>query len=145
MGTDNPLGSEDPKVIIEKLLRDDIALSKAAAASTSITRLLAENSPVGDLILYALLDDGRVTNDLWARLKILAGWLEKTEELYAAQFPEGFPQKDGYYDLTLKPEPFKTRFEIFKELAEAWESCAGVWTTEIVLNDPVIVIKRLTK
>ena len=56
------------------------------------------------------------------------------------QFPEGFPTKDGRYDLSEKPPQFKSRLEIFKGLVEAWESHKGLWTAEMVLNDPVAIV-----
>jgi hypothetical protein len=139
--------TEDFREAVEKLeqvRRNHAALIKDIAIDLSVARLLAENEPLGELVMLSLLDDERVKTDLWPRLKIIAGWLEKTEELYAAQFGEGFPIKDGRYDLSRKPASFKTRLELFKEQAEAWES-SGLWDAEVVLNDPVAVIKRMKR
>ena len=110
----------------------------------SVARLLAENEPIGDLVMLSLCDDECIKSDLSPRLKMIAGWLEKTEERYAAQFGEGFPQNDGRYDLTRKPEGFRTRLEIFKELAEGWEA-SPLWSAEVILNDPLVVIKKMKR
>ena len=132
------------KVELERRCQEMKALVRQCATELSTARLLAENEPFGELVLYSLLDDTRFTSDLGARLKIVATWLMETERLYKAQFPEGFPTKDGRYDLTEPPSGFKARFDIFKELVEAWETeTCGLWSTEVVLNDPLAIIKRI--
>lgn len=134
--------SEDPEKQVEQVVQDFEALVRRLAKETSVAGLLAENEPIGELVTYSLLDDTRLNNDLGARLKILAEWLRKTEERYKSRFPDDFPQKDGQYDLTNKPAQFKTRFEIFNQLAEAWEA-ASLWSAEILLEDPLLIVKRM--
>jgi hypothetical protein len=134
--------TEDPRKAVEKLWRDHLALIRDFATVGSAAILLAENESLGELVMYSLLDDERVQPDLWPRLKLIAGWLEEAEQRYKAQFPEGFPTKDGRYDLTHKPGKFKTRLQIFTELAEAWES-SELWSAEVKLNDPVFVVKKM--
>jgi hypothetical protein len=129
---------------IEKLAKDFDDLIRRLAKDASVARILAENEPLGDLVVYSLLDDTPVKNCLWAYLKLISEWLKKTEELYQQQFPEGFPQKDGRYDLTKPPPNFKSRFAIFKEQAEAWES-SSLWSAEVALGDPLTIIKRMRK
>jgi hypothetical protein len=126
---------------LEKLLQEVDRLIKGLAVDLSTAKLLTENDRLGDLVVLSLLDDDRVKSDLWAHLKIISDWLKRTEELYAGQFPDGCQQRDGRYDLTAKPHGFKSRFEIFKEQVEAWES-NPLWSAEIILNDPLAVIKR---
>ena len=133
---------ENPAELIHQLLEETRARTRELARFTSIAGVLAENEPIGDLVVYSLLDDTAVSNDVGARLRILSEWLAKTEELYKAQFPEGFPQEEGRYDLREKPPQFKTRFEIFKEQALAWEECK-LWSAEIELSDPLVVKKRM--
>ena len=127
---------------VVKVVRDFNDLIRRIATDFSIARLLAEYEPIGELVVLSLLDDSMPVSDLGARLKVLSDWLKKTEELYDAQFPEGFPKKDGRYDLTNKPPQFKSRLDIFKEQVERWES-SKLWSAEIVFNDPVAVIKRM--
>jgi hypothetical protein len=114
------------------------------AKDISFARLLAENEPIGDLVICSLLDDEQKHSDLWVRLKHIAIWLKETEEAYRKQFPADWPEKNSRYDLSHKPECFKTRFQIFKEIAEASESGA-LWSAELQLNDPLTVAKRLKK
>jgi hypothetical protein len=129
---------------IDRLVKDFEDLIRRIAKDASVVRILAENEPLGDLVVYSLLDDTPVKSSLWAYLKMISEWLKKTEDLYQQQFPEGFPQKDGRYDLTERPPNFKSRFDIFKEQAEAWES-SSLWSAEVVLGDPLTIFKRMRK
>jgi hypothetical protein len=98
---------------LEKLFRDAEDFVRRLAKDLSVARLLAENEPIGDLVILSLCDDGLVKSDLLARLKMISDWLKTTEDLYEKQFPEGFPKKDRRYDLTTPPPPgFKTRIDI---------------------------------
>jgi hypothetical protein len=136
---------EAAKEAIQKLLQEAKQATKQIAKDLSTARLLAENEPIGDLVILSLLDDGRVTSDLWAHLKIISDWLKKAEELYKLQFPEGFPMKDARYDLNERqPSMFKSRFDIFKERVEEWEA-NELWSAEVILNDPLTVIKKMRK
>ncbi len=126
---------------LTKLFQDVEDVIKSVAKELSTARLLAENEPIGDLVIYSLLDDSLAKSDLWAHLKIISNWLKTTEEMYQKQFPEGFPKKDGRYNLVDKPPGFKSRLDIFKEQVEAWES-GSVWSAEVILNDPVTIVKR---
>jgi hypothetical protein len=133
---------QDPGLLVERLWQESLAATRKLAKFSSSARLLAENEPLGELVMLSLCDDECIKSDLWPRLKTIAVWLEKTEELYAAQFGEEFPKRDDRYDLTRKPAGFRNRLEIFKELAEAWES-SPLWRAEVAFNDPVTVIKRM--
>ena len=128
----------------EKLLQDVDDFIKGVATDPSTARLLTENEPFGDLVLFALLDDSVVKSDLWAHLKIISDWIKATEDSYARQFPDNFPKKDGRYDLSERPSGFKSRLDIFKEQVEAWES-SRLWTAKVVVNDPLAVIKRMKR
>ncbi len=130
---------ESPKEAIEKLLAEADEFIKLSTA-----RLLAENEPIGDLVVLSQMDDSLVYSDLWAHLKIMSDWLKMTEDLYKAQFSEGFPRKDGRYDLTEKPTSFKSRLDIFKEQVEAWES-SGLWKAKVIFNDPLYIVKRMRR
>jgi hypothetical protein len=136
--------THEPTEDIKKLLQEVNDLIRQVAKNLSTARLLAENEPVGDLVMLSLLDDTLLKSDLWAHLKIISEWLKNTEELYTGQFPEGFPKKEGRYDLTEKPPQFKSRLDIFKQEVEAWES-SNLWSAELVFNDPVAVIKKMKK
>jgi hypothetical protein len=122
------------KVELENRCQEMKALVRRAATEASAARLVAENEPFGDMAMYSLLDDTRVTSDLGARLKIVSTWLTETERLY----------KDRY-DLTEPPSGFKTRFDIFKELVEAAETeTCGLWSTEIRVEDRLLILKRMS-
>ena len=142
LGKREPAMLENPAELIQKLLEETRAMTRELARHSSIAGVLAENEPIGDLVVYSLLDDTAVRNDLGARFRILSEWLTRTEELYKAQFPEGFPQDGDHYYLRKKPPHLKTRFEIFKEQALAWEE-SKLWSAEISLSDPLVVIKRI--
>jgi len=129
---------------LEKLFQELKNLIRRGATDLSTARLLAENEPIGDLVMLSLLDDSLVKSGLWAHLKIISDWLKSTEELYKRQFPDEFPQTDGRYDLTKKPPGFRSRLDIFKEQVEAWES-SDLWSAEMIFNDPVTIRKRMKR
>jgi hypothetical protein len=56
---------------------------------------LAEDEPLGELVMYSLLDDSVVNNDLWVYLKIITDWLKETEERYNGQFPADFHKSNN--------------------------------------------------
>ncbi len=126
---------------IERTIRESWELLKDLAKKSSTAGLLAENETLGDLVAYALLDDSSTESKLWMHLERLADWLKRTEERYAKQFPEDWPKGEGGYDLSSRPEGFKTRFEIFKELVEAGDS-DPIWETRLMLHDPITVFRK---
>jgi hypothetical protein len=135
--------ADDVRAEIQRLVESSRRLTKEVAVMGSIARLLAENEPLGELVMYSLADDELPSSDLWARFKILSGWLAQTEERYKSQFPSDFPKTEaGRYDLSTKPPGFKSRMDIFKEIVEQEESCE-LFATELIANDPVAVIKRM--
>jgi hypothetical protein len=133
---------EDPRETIRRLVKQQDQIVKDLARDGSAARLLAENEPFGEKVIYSLVDDALPYNDLWARLKIISDWLKETEERYSGQFPSGRPSGGNRYDLSRTPEGFKSRLDIFKEIVERWESNA-LMDTRIVFEDPIVVIKRI--
>jgi hypothetical protein len=134
---------EEAKEIIEKVkttINESWAVLKDLVREASTARLLAENEPLGELVTYTLLDDAMPESKLWVHFARLAKWLKATEERYAKQFPEDWPRIEGRYDVSSKPDGFRTRFEIFKEEVEAadWDPLCD---TRLVLHDPVMVTK----
>jgi hypothetical protein len=120
--------------------------SRNLALRISAARILAENEPIGEMIVLSLCDDGPVDNEVEFYLRRIAGWLKLTEERYKAQFPVDFPQKDGRYDLSTKPEGFRSRMSLFKEIIETDElESNGLMLTEFIFEDPVIVRKIVKK
>jgi hypothetical protein len=132
---------EDAKRLIEELVKQHRKLIRDLASISSPMRLLAENEPVGDLVLLSLMDDELHSSHLWVYLKFVSDWLRETEERYKSQFPGGTPKAGKRLDLSKRPPGFKSRLEIFKEIAEQAES-NKVWDTELIVNDPVCVVKR---
>src|SRR5260370_26727449 len=95
---------------IDRKLRENWEFLRDLAKKSSTAGLLAENEPLGELVAYALLDDPAPESKLWVHFERIADWLKETEELYAKQFPEDWPKQDWRYDLSRKPDGFKTRF-----------------------------------
>src|SRR5216684_2745502 len=94
---------------IERQIRKSQELLRDLAKKTSTAGLLAENEPLGDLVVYTLIDDAEPECMLWAHFSNLAEWLKETEERYSKQFPQDWPKTEGRYDLSSKPEGFKAR------------------------------------
>ena len=109
------MNPRDPREMLNQLLEENNEFVRDLAKDISFARPLAENEPIGDLAICSLLDDEQKHSDLWVRLKHIAIWLKETEEAYRKQFPADWPEKNSRYDLSRKPECFKTRFQIFKE------------------------------
>jgi hypothetical protein len=134
---------EDLREQVDQLLKEYKQLIKYVASHASTARLLAENEPIGELVMLSLMDDPQPYSDLGARFKIISDWLKETEEGYRSQFPEDFPMQGRHYDLSRKPDGFKTRLEIFTEIVEKSElESTELWSTELLLNDPVLVVKK---
>jgi hypothetical protein len=138
------MDSQDPHEVLNQLLEESKEFVRDVAKDISFARLLSENEPIGELVICSLLDDEKKHSSLWVRLKHIAIWLKETEEVYRKQFPADWPEQGSRYDLSRKPEGFKTRWQIFKEIVEASESGA-LWSAELQLNDPVTVIKRFKR
>jgi hypothetical protein len=134
---------EDPGAAVERLVKVHNQLIKDLAIKASAASLLAEHEKIGELVMLSLMDDELPYSDLWARLKMISNWLKETEERYKRQFPDDFPKIGNRYDLSRKPDGFKNRGDIFKEIAEQAES-NKLWDTNLVLFDPVFaVVKKL--
>ncbi len=135
---------DEVRAIIAWLAEEQKKLVKDLARHGFAAHLLAQNEPLGDLVILSLMDDELPYSDLWARLKMIADWLKRTEDQYRSQFPPDFPKIGRRYDLSQKPEGFRSRLDIFKEIVEKVES-TKMWTTEIVVNDPVAVVKKFRR
>ena len=59
------LPNENPRVLIERLLQETRAANRDLAKFSSVAGLLAENEPVGELVMLSLMDDELVKSDLW--------------------------------------------------------------------------------
>jgi hypothetical protein len=136
-----PEEAKEIKERIENTITKSWELLRYLAKKTSTAGLLAENEPLGDLVAYTLIDDAAPESNLWVHFERLADWLKETEERYAKQFPADWPKVEGLYDLSTKPEGFKNRFTIFKEVVETGDS-DEVWNTRLTLHDPIMVIRK---
>ena len=139
-----PEEMKEIKERIERTIRKSQELLRELAKKTSTAGLLAENEPLGDLVTYTLIDDAAPESNLWVHFERLAEWLKETEERYAKQFPADWPKAEGLYDLSSKPEGFKDRFAIFKEVVETGDS-DEVWDTRLTLQDPVMVVRNFRR
>ncbi len=126
---------------IERTISESRELLRDLAKKTSTAGLLAENEPLGDLVAYTLIDDAAPKSNLWVHFERLAHWLKETEERYAKQFPADWPKVKGLYELSSKPDGFKNRFTIFKEVVETGDS-DEVWDTRLTLHDPIMVVRK---
>jgi hypothetical protein len=136
--------SDDPREELNRLHRRFAELIKDTACQLSAAALLAENERFGELVMLSLLDDELAHSGLWYYLKRISDWLKETEERYTSQFPGDSPKTGNRLDLSRKPADFKSRLEIFREIAEKAES-SDLWKTELILNDPVAVVKRFQR
>ncbi len=136
-----PEEAKEIKDRIERTISEIEGHLRDLLKKTSTAGLLAENEPIGDLVVYALIDDAEPDCRLWVHFERLAEWLKETEELYAKQFPADWPKTEGRYDLSSKPDGFKSRFEIFKEVVEAGDS-DPVCDTRLMLHDPIMVVRK---
>src|SRR5258708_34215810 len=100
--------TEDPRLILEQLVREHRKLRSEFAHIASPTRLLAENEPIGDLVIYSLSDDELAYSHLFVYFKFISDWLRETEDRYGGQFPGDIPKTERLA-LSEKPADFKSR------------------------------------
>jgi hypothetical protein len=136
--------TNNPREELKRLHKRTAEIIKDSARHLSAARLLAENEPFGELVMLSLLDDELAYSGLWYYLKSVSDWLKETEERYRSQFPGDKPKTGIRFDLSSKPAGFKSRLEIFRAIAEKAES-SKLWKTELILNDPVAVVKRFQR